>query len=143
MPLTLTLTEDVLPAGSEQAAIECLTDAMLERQGLTGNQVIDPNITANVNILPINETYSGGRLTVPGWNGKRRHLPSPIVTSKEAFFDNATEIIHELSDGQQPRENIYRFGIDMTDVDTLISLLDSLDEDCDTNEIEVELDRYG
>jgi hypothetical protein len=35
MPLTLTLTEGVLPRGAEAQAVQQLTDAMLERHGLT------------------------------------------------------------------------------------------------------------
>ena len=36
MPLTLTLTEGVLPAGDEKQAIKEITDAMLKWHGLTG-----------------------------------------------------------------------------------------------------------
>ena len=59
MPLTLTLTEGVLPAGSEKEAIAQLTDAMLKHHGLSGNKVMTPNITATVHVLPKSSTFSG------------------------------------------------------------------------------------
>ena len=61
MPLTLTLTEVVLPRGAEKQAVEQLTDAMLKRHGLTGNTVMTPNVTATVHVLPKGSTLSGGK----------------------------------------------------------------------------------
>ena len=40
MPLTLTLTEGVLPKGSEKQAFARLSEAMLKWHGLTGNPVM-------------------------------------------------------------------------------------------------------
>ena len=39
MPLTLTLTEGILPIGTEQQAVMRLTEAMLKWHGLTGDRV--------------------------------------------------------------------------------------------------------
>ena len=60
MPLTLTLTDGVLPKGSEKLAVERITDAMLKWHGLTGNRVMTPNVTANVHVIPKSNSYSGG-----------------------------------------------------------------------------------
>ena len=42
MPLTLTLTEGVLPIGKEKEAVAQITDAFLKNHGLTGNKVMTP-----------------------------------------------------------------------------------------------------
>ena len=57
MPLTLTLTEGVLPSGTEKQAVAQITDAMLKWHGLTGNKVMTPNITAMVNVIPKESTF--------------------------------------------------------------------------------------
>ena len=67
MPLTLTLTEGVLPRGAERQAVQQLTDAMLERHGLTGNTVMTPNVTATVHVLPKGSTFSGGKEFADTW----------------------------------------------------------------------------
>ena len=43
MPLTLTLSEGVLPIGTEKQAFARLCDAMLKWHGLAGNTVMTPN----------------------------------------------------------------------------------------------------
>ena len=108
MPLTLTLTEGVLPRGREKQAVEQLTDAMLERHGLTGNKVMTPNITATVHVLPKESTFSGGKEFAGAWVEWK--VPSFAFSSREVqqgYFKDATDIIEELSGGKQPRDNIY------------------------------------
>ena len=108
MPLTLTLTEGVLPRGAEKQAVEQLTDAMLKRHGLTGNKVMTPNITATVHVLPKGSTFSGGKEFAGAWVEWK--VPSFAFSTREVqqgFFKDATDIIQELSGGKQPRDNIY------------------------------------
>lgn len=108
MPLTLTLTEGVLPAGSEKVAITRLTEAMLKWHGLSGNKVMTPNVTAHVQMLPKDSTFSGGESFLGAWVEWK--VPSFAFNSREiqkGFFNDATDIIHDLSEGNQPRENIY------------------------------------
>lgn len=108
MPLTLTLTEGVLPAGTEKQAVIQITDAMLKRHGLTGNKVMTPNITATVHVLPKSSTFSGGKEFSGAWVEWK--VPSFALSSREiqlGFFKDATDIIHKLSSGKQPKENIY------------------------------------
>lgn len=108
MPLTLTLTEGVLPAGSEKEAVDQLTAAMLKWHGLTGNKVMTPNITATVHVLPKVSTFSGGREFSGAWAEWK--VPSFTFSSREiqkGYFEDATDIIHQLSGGKQPKDNIY------------------------------------
>ena len=63
MPLTLTLSEGVLPEGQENVAFARLCEAMIEWHGLTGNKALTPNITGMVHVLPRNRVFSGMRPT--------------------------------------------------------------------------------
>lgn len=108
MPLTLTLTEGVLPEGTEKLAIRRITDAMLKWHGLTGNKVMTPNVTAHAVVLPREHTFSGGEPFSGAWIEFK--VPGFAFTDRETqegFFNEATDIIVELSDGKQPRNNIY------------------------------------
>lgn len=108
MPLTLTLTEGVLPTGAEKQAVVRITDALLKWHGLTGNKVMTPNITATVHVLPKSATFSGGKEFSGAWVEWK--VPSFALANREiqqGFFADATNIIHELSGGKQPKNNIY------------------------------------
>ena len=52
MPLTLSLTEGVLPNGKEKEAVAQISDSILKWHGLTGNTVMTPNITATLHFRP-------------------------------------------------------------------------------------------
>ncbi|HHJ13682.1 MAG TPA: 4-oxalocrotonate tautomerase [Gammaproteobacteria bacterium] len=108
MPLSLTLTEGVLPDGAEKQAIARLTESMLKWHGLSGNKVMTPNVTAQVHILPKSASFSGGKEFAGAWVEWK--TPAFAFNSREiqiGFFKDATDIIHELSGGKQPRDNIY------------------------------------
>lgn len=108
MPLTLTLTEGVLPVGSEKEAVSQITDAFLKWHGLDGNNVMTPNITATVHVLPKSSTFSGGKEFSGAWVEWK--VPSFALTERkiqQGFFESATDIIHKLSGEKQHKDNIY------------------------------------
>ncbi|SFM29816.1 4-oxalocrotonate tautomerase [Rugamonas rubra] len=108
MPLTLTLTEGVLPLGTEKLAIAQITDAFLKHHGLTDNATMRANITANVHVLPREATFAGGRNFSGAWVEWK--VPSFALAERQVqqgFFTDATNIIHELSGGVQAKEHIY------------------------------------
>jgi len=108
MSLTLTLTEGVLPIGSEKEAVVQLSDAMIKHHGLTGNEVMIPNITTTFHVLPKRSTFSGGKEFSGAWVEWK--VPSFAFASREVqigYFEEATNIIQDLSGGKQPRDNIY------------------------------------
>ena len=108
MPLTLTLSEGVLPIGTEKQAVARITYSMLKWHGLTGNKVMTPNITATVHVLPKGSTFSGGKEFAGAWAEWK--VPSFALSSREiqiGDFKDVTDIIHELSGGKQPKDNIY------------------------------------
>ncbi|OCQ23825.1 4-oxalocrotonate tautomerase [Pseudoalteromonas luteoviolacea] len=108
MPLTLTLTEGVLPQGTENLAIAKITDAMLKWHNLTGNETMKSNITAMIQVLPKSATYAGGKEFSGVWVEWK--VPSFAFTDRDVqigFGQDVTNIIYELSERTQPRENIY------------------------------------
>jgi hypothetical protein len=108
MPLTLTLTEGVIPTGSEKEAVQKITSSMLKHHGLLGNKSMTPNVTAHVSVLPKTSTFSGGEEFSGVWMEWK--VPAFALASREvqlAHFAEATEIIRELSGGKQPVKHIY------------------------------------
>ncbi len=108
MPLTLTLTEGVIPSAKVKQAIVQLTDAMLAAHELTGNSVMTPNVTANVHIVPAGQSYSGGQEFKGAWVEWR--VPSfafATTAIQKGYRRQVTDIINQLSGGTQPRDNIY------------------------------------
>jgi hypothetical protein len=108
MPLQLILTEGVLPEGQEKVAFVRLSEAMLKWHGLTGNQVMTPNVIGETHVLPKNRTFSGmceAPIAVIEWK-----VPSFAFASRDiqiGYFEEATSIIHEMSGGKQPRDRIF------------------------------------
>lgn len=108
MPLTLTLTEGVLPKGQEKIAFARLSDAMLKWHGLAGNKVMTPNVVGSIHILPKDQTFTGMRETPVAFIEWK--VPSFAFVTRDiqiGYFEEATSIIQELSGGKQPRDNIY------------------------------------
>ena len=108
MPLTLTISENALPKDRVKEAVRRLTTSMLEWHQLIGNSVMTPNVTANVHIVPEGFSFSGGREFSAVWVEWK--VPSFAFASPEiqkGFGQDATDIIHELSGGKQPKDNIY------------------------------------
>ena len=108
MPLTLTLSEGVLPTGTEKQAFARLCDAMLKWHGLTGNTVMTPNITGTIHVLPKGSTFSGSKEVSAAWIEWK--TPSFAFNTREiqqGYFAEATDIIHELSGGKLPKEQIW------------------------------------
>lgn len=108
MPLTLTLTEGVLPKGQEQLAFARLSDAMIKWHELTGNAAITPNIVGSINVVPKEHTFSGSKeasVAFVEWK-----VPAFAFNSREiqsGYIEEATDIIHSMSGGRQPRERIW------------------------------------
>ena len=108
MPLTFTVTEGVLPKGSEKVAFARLSDAMLKWHGLTGNKVMTPNVVGAIHVLSGENTFSGSKeipVVFIEWK-----VPSFAFASREiqlGYIEEATNIVHEMSGGKQPKEHIW------------------------------------
>lgn len=116
MPITLTLTEGVLPAGQEAVAVARITDAFLKHHGLAGNTVMTPNVTAHVTVLPKGHSFAGGRPVEGAWVETK--TPSFALADHEvqtAFFGEATQILHDLSGGTLAKNRIWSNGVHAVD----------------------------
>lgn len=108
MPLTLTLTEGVLPKGQERTALVRLSEAMLKWHGLAGNPIMKRNLVGSIHLLPREATFSGLQetpLVAIEWK-----VPSFAFTQRDVqigYFEEATAIIQELSEGRLLKEHIY------------------------------------
>jgi hypothetical protein len=90
MPLTLTITEGAIATDRIKEAIQRLTASMLALHQLTGNSVMTP------------KEFSGVWIE---WK-----VPSFAFASREiqkGFGQETVDIIHQLSGGKQPKDNIY------------------------------------
>lgn len=108
MPLTLTLTEGVLPQGQEQLAFARLSDAMIRWHGLTGNAAITPHIVGSVHVLPQEHTFSGSAQAAVAFVEWK--VPAFAFSNREiqlGYVEEATDIIHSMSGGQHPKERIW------------------------------------
>ena len=108
MPLTLTLTNGVLPPGQEKVAFARLSEAMLEVHGLTGNAVMTRNVVGSVHVLPPDATCTGMKPTPVVFIEWK--VPSFAFADPEAqkrYYAAASGIIDELSGGRHPRDNTY------------------------------------
>ena len=108
MPLTLTLTEGVVPKGQEKVAYKRLSEAMLKWHGLTGNEIMTRNVVGSIHVASKDHTFAGMDETpvvFVEWK-----VPSFAFTDRkiqEGYFEEATNIIHEMSGGRQPRDKIF------------------------------------
>lgn len=108
MPLTLTLTEGVLPKGQEKVAFARLSDAMLKWHGLTGNAAIKPSIVGSINIVSKGHTFSGSKeasVAFVEWK-----VPEFAFASRDVqvgYIEEATNIIHSMSGEKHPKERIW------------------------------------
>jgi hypothetical protein len=108
MPLTLTLTEGVVSKGQEKVAFARLSEAMLKWHGLTGNKVMTPNVVGSLHVLPKSATFTGMQETAVAFIEWK--VPSFAFTKREVqlgYFEEATNIIHEMSGGKQPKDRIF------------------------------------
>ena len=108
MPLTLTLTAGVLPKGQEKLAYQRLSAAMLKWHGLAGNKLMSANVIGSIHVMDPDQTFTGQEETPVVFIEWK--VPSFAFTDRkvqEGYFAEATEIIHEMSGGRQPKDRIF------------------------------------
>lgn len=108
MPLTLTLTEGILPKGLEKTAFLRLSESLLKWTGLTGNKFMTAAVVGSIHVIPEEHTYSGlqnSSVVFIEWK-----VPSIALTDRDVqigYIAEATQIIHEMSGARQPKERIW------------------------------------
>jgi hypothetical protein len=108
MPLTLTLTEGVLPKGQEKVAYKRLSEAMLKWHGLTGNKIMTSNVVGSIHLVSQDHTFTGTDETPVAFIEWK--VPSFAFTDRrtqEGYFEEATNTIQEMSGGRLARDRIF------------------------------------
>lgn len=108
MPLTLIVTDGVMPKASQAAAVAALSSAFLRLHGLAGNKFLTPNVIGHVQEIPAGSTFSGLEPTpvaIVEWL-----TPSFTFGTREmqaAYVKEATDIVYEACEGRHPRSRIW------------------------------------
>ena len=108
MPLTLIVTEGVIPKDREADTMARLSETFLKLHGLAGNEVMTPNVIGHVQVVPQGSSYSGLKPTavaIVEWK-----VPSFAFTDRNAqvsYIKQATDIVHEASGCKHPRELVW------------------------------------
>jgi hypothetical protein len=108
MPLTLTITEGVLPKGQEKVAFRRLGEAMLRWHGLGGNKFMTAAVIGSIHVVAKDLTYAAlheAPVVFIEWK-----VPPVAFTSREiqlGYIEEATNIIHEMSGGQHPKDQVW------------------------------------
>jgi hypothetical protein len=116
MPITLTLTEGVLPQAAIAQAIEQITDSFMRHHALSGNKVMTPNVTAHVNLVQKGFSFAAGKPVDGAWIETK--TPSFALADHDvqfSFFTEATQIVHDLSGGSLPKKQIWTNGVHAVD----------------------------
>lgn len=116
MPLTLIISEGLLPKERRQATVAKLSEAFLKLHGLAGNKFFTPNVIGHIADIPADSTFAGLQPTpvaIVEWL-----TPSFAFASREiqeAYVAEATQIVFDACEGKQPREKIWvnlKYAID-------------------------------
>lgn len=108
MPLTLIITDGLLPKERRQATIAQLSEAFLKLHGLSGNKFFTPNVIGHIADIPADSTFAGLKPTsvaIVEWL-----TPSFAFASREiqeAYVAEATQIVFDACNGKHPRERIW------------------------------------
>jgi hypothetical protein len=116
MPLALNYTEGVMTPEAGLRAGRKITDAFLKWHGLTGNSVMTPNVTMQIQALPKNGALSGGEPVEGVWLECK--TPTFALASRDiqvGFFKEATDIIFEAAESRLPRARIYSNAVHTVD----------------------------
>lgn len=108
MPLTLIVTEGLIPPNRYADTVARLSQSFLRLHGLAGNKALTPNVVGHVQTVAAGSSFCGLEprpVAVVEWL-----TPSFAFTSREvqrAYVKEATDIVHEACGGRQAREHIW------------------------------------
>ena len=108
MPITVILTEGAIPTEKQSQVVKEITNSFLAHHKLVGNTVMTPNVTAQLHIKPMSETFAGGEPVSGAWIEIK--VPSFALADREIqkrFFADVTELVHKHSGGQLPKKHIW------------------------------------
>lgn len=108
MPLTLIVTDGLLPPDRQASTMAGLSAAFLKLHGLHGNAFLTPNVIGHVQVVPPGSTFAGLQpvpVAIVEWLTPSFAFSSPEL--QRAYVHEATEIVHAACGGKLPRERIW------------------------------------
>lgn len=116
MPITVTLTDGVVPSQNQAKVVKEITEAFLVHHGLGGNKVMTPNVTAQLHVQPKHETFSAGEPIAGAWIEIKS--PSFALADRAVqknFFEDVTNIVYKYAEGKLPKKHIWTNSIHTVD----------------------------
>ena len=108
MPLTLLVTEGVIPKNGHQETVAKLSETFLKLHGLTGNKFMTPNVIGHLVVSPESQSYAGGKpQSLAIVEVKVPAVAFQTAEVKRAFVGEITDIIDQLKAGSHPRERTF------------------------------------
>lgn len=108
MPLTLIITEGLLPPEKEALTMASLAETFMQLHGLSDNTFMKPNVIGHVQRLPVGSTYSGlhpSAVAIVEWLTPSFAFTDPEV--QKSYIRRATEIIYQACSEKHPRDKIW------------------------------------
>ncbi|WP_126241453.1 Tautomerase enzyme [Burkholderia gladioli] len=108
MPITLTVSEDLLTPNEEMRVLEALADALLETEGLTGNPFMVANVVGRIDVVPHGRFLAGGSVAAAALVELK--LPGIALSTSDAlqrFIARATEVVIQAAEGRLARDRIW------------------------------------
>ncbi len=108
MPITVTATAGVLDHTAEEQILPRLSEALLARNGMTGNAFMTPIVVGSVHVLPKGRIFTGGRAETAIFV----ELKVPSVTfgtqeQRQGFVDDVNGILSDLTHGSYPKDKTF------------------------------------
>ncbi len=108
MPITVTATAGILDEFAEKQIVPRLSEALLARNGMTGNAFMTPIVVGSVHIMPEGRIYAGGRAEKAIFV----ELKVPSVTfgtqeQRQGFVYDVNRIFDDLTRGRYPKDKTF------------------------------------
>lgn len=108
MPLTLTVSDGLLPKGEEKEIFKGLCDLMLKWHGILGNKVMTPNVVGSIHIIPEEHTFSGGEINKVAFIEWK--VPSFVFSDRDiqkGYVQDATNLLCDKTNGKIQKQNVW------------------------------------
>ena len=108
MPLLIQVTKNLLTAEGERDVLPRMAAALLKAHGLKGNAFMEPIVIGHLDIYHEEHCYVGDKpQSLAVIEVKVPSITFPNQDVKNAFVEEATDIIHSLRAGSHPKERTF------------------------------------
>lgn len=108
MPITVTARAGILNDAAEEPILPWLSEALLARNGMTGNAFMTPIVVGSVHILPQGRIFTGGHAEKAVFVELK--VPSVAFATQEqrqGFVEDVNRILGNLTHGQYPKDKTF------------------------------------